>query len=174
MNEELRQVRPAIRNPFPLPSEYLFPDAANSEAKKIYEKMSTEDKIINGGKLWSMYDLMKYFHSGFMPTNNDANYIEYEIDFIQGDFTGESKTDPVMTNLVKTKLLEAFQPLSSKVESKFASEKAAILAEQTGILSKAVMTTGMRGGENDQIQMQMQLKQMQKQKQKKMQIGKII
>ena len=149
MANELRQIKAAIQNPFPLPAEYLFPGDANSSARKSYENMSQSDKIINGGKLWSMYDLMKYFHSGFMPTNNDANYIEYEIDFTQGDIAGESKTDPIMVNLVKTKLLEAFQPLSSKVESQFASDKSAILAEQTGILSKAVMSSRVGGAEFD-------------------------
>lgn len=145
MANSLRQIRAAIQNPFPLPAEYLFPDAVNAEAKKAYESMSPADKLINGGKLWSMYDLMKYYHSGFMPTNNDANYIEYEIDFTHNDLTGEAKGDPLMVNHVKTKLLESFQPLSSMVESGMSKVKMNILTDSTKILSSAV-SRPLRGG----------------------------
>ena len=170
MANNLRQIRPAIQNPFPLPAEYLFPDAINADAKKAYSNMSPADKIINGGKLWSMYDLMKYYHSGFMPTNNDANYIEYEIDFTHNDISGEAKGDPLMVNQVKTKLLESFQPLSSAVETQYAKNKTDIVTQQSGILATS-LTQQRRGGgldgnmQYDQMQPQQQQMQMQMQPQ---------
>ena len=149
MANQLRQIRSAVQNPFPLPAEYLFPDAINAEAKKTYEAMTQDQKIINGGKLWSMYDLMKYYHSGFMPTNNDANYIEYEIDFMHDDIPGEIKEDPVMVNLVKTKMNEAFQPLSSMVTTQYAKNKTDMISEQSGILASSLSRRMGGGGEFD-------------------------
>ncbi len=166
----LRQIRPAIQNPFPLPAEYLFPDAINADAKKAYSNMSLTDKLINGGKLWSMYDLMRYYHSGFMPTNNDANYIEYEIDFTHNDIAGEAKGDPLMINQVKTKLLESFQPLSSAVETQYAKNKTDIVTQQSGLLATSLTQQRRGGGYSggglyDNMEMQPQQQQMQMQPQ---------
>ena len=135
----------------PLPADYVFPDDKESQEK--YEKMSPADRLNNGGKWWSMYDLMKFFHSGFLPENGETNFIRYEIDLTAPELAASKSTDPNLPNEVNTNMLNGLNKLSSEIVSKLAEVKnqatnAAAAAATSGLGLAARIPQGPGGGGN--------------------------
>jgi hypothetical protein len=134
----------------PLPADYVFPD--DTASQEIYEKMSPADRLNNGGKWWSMYDLMKFFHSGFLPENGETNFIRYEIDLTAPELTSSKSTDPNLPNEVNSNMLNGLNKLSSEIVTKLAEVKnqatnAAAAAATSGLgLAARIPVSG--GGKN--------------------------
>lgn len=105
-----------LANLTPLPGNYLYPkDNAKAEA---YDKLpSDEAKFKEGGKWWSMYDLMKYFHSGLLPEHSDANYFNFEIDFTSPHMKVAAVTDPNMVQELNSTMTTGLQTLASNVQN---------------------------------------------------------
>ena len=133
----------------PLPADYVFPD--DTASQEIYEKMSPADRLNNGGKWWSMYDLMKFFHSGFLPENGETNFIRYEIDLTAPELTASKSTDPNLSTEVNTNMLNGLNKLSSQIVTKLAEVKnqatnAAAAAATSGLGLAARIPQGPGGG----------------------------
>ena len=133
----------------PLPADYVFPD--DTASQEIYEKMSPSDRLNNGGKWWSMYDLMKFFHSGFLPENGETNFIRYEIDLTAPELTASKSTDPNLSTEVNTNMLNGLNKLSSPIVTKLAEVKnqatnAAAAAATSGLGLAARIPQGPGGG----------------------------
>jgi len=146
-----------LTNLTPLPAEYLYPgtDDASKKSREAYEK---SDKLNNGGKWWSMYDLMRYFHSGFLPEEGDSNFIKFELDLTKPELKLASLLDPKLQQEIDAKINPLVQDFSSKIQdliSKMREEmttNVAAAAAQRGapmLMAKGGRHKRIRGGDSD-------------------------
>lgn len=122
-----------LANLTPLPGKLLYPD--DKEKASAYDNLPTDEaKFKEGGKWWSMYDLMKEFHNGILPEHSDANYFEFEIDFTSPHLKVAAVTDPNMLQEVNSTMTNGLQSLSSNIQnliSKLQMEANTALVSQT-------------------------------------------
>ena len=106
---------PKITNLTPLPGNLLYPD--NSTMADEYDKLPENVRLNErDGKHWSMYQLMKYFHSGILPEHSDSNYFEFEIDFTSPHLRIATIDDPNMVQEVHSTMTIGLQSLASKIQ----------------------------------------------------------
>ena len=67
----------SFSEPFLIPKEIL-----SDAEKKMYEDIekNNPEELKQRYKWWSMHDIMKFYHSGLIPKENDANFFPYKID----------------------------------------------------------------------------------------------
>jgi len=66
---------------------FLIPrDILSKDEQAVYDTVSEADRKLRY-KWWSMHDLMKYYHSGFIPLENDANIFAFRIDLTAPELT---------------------------------------------------------------------------------------
>ena len=132
-----------LANLTPLPGNYLYPkDNAKAEA---YDKLpSDEAKFKEGGKWWSMYDLMKYFHSGLLPEHSDANYFNFEIDFTSPHMKVAAVTDPNMVQELNSTMTTGLQTLASNVQNLISQLQVEANSAMVGLTTSALARP--RGG----------------------------
>jgi hypothetical protein len=128
----------------PLPPDYLYPNDENS--RKIYEKLTIPDQLNSGGKWWSMYDLMKYFHSGFLPEEGDSNYIRYEIDLTAPELKNAMSTDPNLKSTVDTSMMTGLTKLSGQLLGQVAKAKQMATESVAAATSSGLGLSVRRGG----------------------------
>jgi len=102
----------------PLPADYLYPASNdslypdNKKFRESYANLKTDPEKLNaGGKWWSMFELMKYWHSGILPEMADSNFINFAIDFTAPALSRNSK----LKADVDTALLSGIQNLSTNI-----------------------------------------------------------
>ena len=136
-------VEAKLANLTPLPGDYLYPkDKAKAEA---YDKLpSDEAKFKEGGKWWSMYDLMKYFHSGLLPEHSDANYFNFEIDFTSPHMKVAAVTDPNMVQELNSTMTTGLQTLASNVQNLISQLQVEANSAMVGLTTSALASK--RGG----------------------------
>ena len=91
----------SIGEPFLIPRDIL-----SNDEQTVYDSVPEADRKIRY-KWWSMHDIMKYYHSGFIPLENDANIFGFRIDLtapelLQNKFRDNglgSSLDTAMMNL---------------------------------------------------------------------------
>jgi hypothetical protein len=125
----------------PLPGEYLYPDSDDASKKRLetYNALSDADKLNRGGKWWSMFDLMKYFHSGILPEHGDTNFINFEIDFTSPELKRAESTDPTLKQEVMSSMTPGLQELSSKLLKQIADMKVAATTNVAAATSQGLM-----------------------------------
>lgn len=108
-------IEPKLAGLTPVPGKLLYPDD-NTKAD-AYDKLATdEERIKKGGKWWSMYQLMKHFHSGILPEHSDSNYFEFEIDFTSPHLRVATINDPNMVQEVNSTMMTGLQSLAGKIQ----------------------------------------------------------
>jgi len=109
----------------PLPGDYLYPgkDEESKKAREVYDALKDVEKIKNGGKWWSMYDLMKFFHSGFIPEEGDNNYITFKLDLTSPTLKWNSVINPSLLQRINTPTNTLTQKLSTDVNNLIAAMK---------------------------------------------------
>ena len=106
---------PKLSNLTPLPGNLLYPD--NSSMADEYDKLPENVRLNErDGKHWSMYQLMKHFHSGLLPEHSETNYFEFEIDFTSPHLRISSIDDPNMVQEVHSTMTNGLQSLASKIQ----------------------------------------------------------
>ncbi len=106
---------PKISNLTPLPGNLLYPD--DTKMAEEYDKLPENVRLNErDGKHWSMYQLMKFFHSGILPEHSDANYFEFEIDFTSPHLRISSIDDPNMVQELHSTMTTGLQSLASKIQ----------------------------------------------------------
>jgi hypothetical protein len=130
----------------PLPADYLYP--GDEASQKIYEKLSLAEKLNENvcGKWWSMYDLMKYFHSGFMPEEGETNYIRYEIDLTAPELRHAMSSDPNLKSSVDTSMMTGLTKLSGQLLGQVAKAKQMATESVAAATSSGLGLSVRRGG----------------------------
>jgi len=137
----------------PLPSDYLYPDndELSSKKREEYEKLPDDSaRVAKGGKWWSMFDLMKYYHSGILPEHSDTNFINFEIDFTAPELTRANFTDPNLKNEIVNSMTPGLQALSGKLtrlisDMKVSATTNVAAASTSGLLRRGFGADGPQG-----------------------------
>ncbi len=140
---------PKISNLTPLPGYLLYPD--NPTMADEYDKLPENVRLNErDGKHWSMYQLMKYFHSGMLPEHSDSNYFEFEIDFTSPHLRISSIDDPNMVQEVHSTMTIGLQSLASKIQGLIG--KLQVESSTNALkISQDALNSGRRGGKNKKI-----------------------
>ena len=137
-------VEAKLGNLTPLPGYLLYPDS--KDKAEAYDKLpSDQARFDEGGKWWSMYDLMDYFHSGIMPEHSKTNYFEFEIDFTSPHLKVSSITDPNMVQELNSTMTNGLQSLASNVQN-LISKLQVEASNKTLDISTGALLTNRRGG----------------------------
>ena len=135
-----KMIEPKLSNLTPLPGKLRYPN--DSDKAKAYDALPTDqDRLNDDGKWWSMYQIMKHFHSGIVPEHNDSNYFDFEIDFTSSHLRVAGIDDPNMVSEVNSTMTNGLQSLSSKIQSLLAqiqveAANKAMAASTAGILAR--------------------------------------
>jgi len=137
---------PKISNLTPLPGNLLYPD--DTKLAEEYDKLPENVRLNErDGKHWSMYQLMKFFHSGILPEHSDANYFEFEIDFTSPHLRISTIDDPNMVQEVHSTMTIGLQSLASKIQGLIG--KLQVEASTKALeISQNAMNRPIRGGKN--------------------------
>ena len=124
----------------PVPPDELYPKDDDSKKpdnktkREEYENMlkSSPNDVQNaeselnkkhGARWWSLHHLMKVFGSGFLPTENNATYIGYKIDFTAPEINLAKTQDPVLAAAVEQNMLPSLRELENKIDNEFNQQK---------------------------------------------------
>jgi len=137
---------PKLSNLTPLPGKLLYPK--DSDKAKAYDALPSDaDRFAQGGKWWSMYDIMKHFHSGMLPEHSDANYFEFEIDFTSPHLKVVAITDPNILQEVNSTMTIGLQNLATKVQG-LISQLQVEASQKAMEITQAALNKPRGGGKN--------------------------
>ena len=85
----------SFSEPFLIPKEIL-----SDAEKKMYEDIekNNPEELKQRYKWWSMHDIMKFYHSGLIPKENDANFFPFKIDLTAPELLQNKYRDQDLVN----------------------------------------------------------------------------
>ena len=135
----------SFSEPFLIPKEIL-----SDAEKKMYEdiEQNNPEELKQRYKWWSMHDIMKFYHSGLIPKENDANFFPYKIDLTAPELLQNKYRDQDLVN--------GFEVAMSKlkdVTSAIAKYHTEAKAQWSNTMTQSTLGASMRkGGKNTKKQ----------------------
>ena len=85
----------SFSEPFMIPKDIL-----NDEEKKLYEDIekNNPEELKQRFKWWSLHDIMKYYHNGIIPKENEANIFAFKIDLTAPELLQNKYRDQDLVN----------------------------------------------------------------------------
>jgi hypothetical protein len=131
----------SFSEPFLIPKEIL-----SDAEKKMYEdiEQNNPEELKQRYKWWSMHDIMKFYHSGLIPKENDANFFPFKIDLTAPELLQNKYRDQDLVN--------GFEVAMSKlkdVTSAIAKYHTEAKAQWSNTMTQSTLGASMRkGGKN--------------------------
>jgi len=128
----------SFSEPFLIPKEIL-----SDAEKKMYEdiEQNNPEELKQRYKWWSMHDIMKFYHSGLIPKENDANFFPYKIDLTAPELLQNKYRDQDLVN--------GFEVAMSKlkdVTSAIAKYHTEAKAQWSNTMTQSTLGASMRKG----------------------------
>jgi hypothetical protein len=130
----------SFSEPFLIPKEIL-----SDAEKKMYEDIekNNPEELKQRYKWWSMHDIMKFYHSGLIPKENDANFFPFKIDLTAPELLQNKYRDQDLVN--------GFEVAMSKlkdVTSAIAKYHTEAKAQWSNTMTQSTLGASMRKGGN--------------------------
>ena len=134
----------AITTPMLIPKDIL-----SSEEQKVYEQFKDQPaELEKRFKWWSMHDLMKYFHSGLMTKENDANMFSFQIDLTGPELDANSLRNPQLLTNLNTAMAN-LSKITNEISTDFNEAQSANAAQSTQLVLNA--TARKNGGKKKNL-----------------------
>jgi len=121
---------------FPIPKEILSKDE-----QVIYDSVPEAERPMRY-KWWSMHDILKYFKSGFLPLENDANFFKFKIDLTNPELEENKFRDPAVNDNLN-RSMSNLATVTTAISQKFIEAQAAAAKAN---LETALSNNRPRGG----------------------------
>ena len=140
--------QPKLTGLVPLPPEFLFPgkDDASKAALAKYAALPPDQRLLNGGKWWSMFDLMKQFYGGIMPEHGETNFIQYAIDLTNPDVKYNEIADPMLVAEINMSMIPTFQQVNTDINAIIGEMKTKAAADALKVVTDANTSNRKSGG----------------------------
>jgi hypothetical protein len=123
---------------------FLIPKNILSEAEqKVYEKIEKDrpEELKLRYKWWSLHDIMKYYHSGLIPIENEANFFSFKIDLTAPELLQNKYRDKDLVNGLDNAMSQ-LKEVTSAIAKYYIDAK----AKWTTITSESMLNASMRRG----------------------------
>jgi len=121
-------------------------DILSEGEQKVYDQFKdNKPELAKRFTWWSMHDLMKYFHSGLMTKENDANMFSFSIDLTSPELAANSARNPQLLSGLNT-AMNNLSKITNEISNDFNDAK----AENAKQLNETVLSATQRrgGGKN--------------------------
>ena len=98
----------------PIPKECLKDQPALLAEYESLEKDPAA--LLAKFKWWSLHDLMTIYHDGLMPKENNANYLNFSVDFSSDELERAKLTDPTLGVNIDRALTPGLQKITTAVQ----------------------------------------------------------
>ena len=132
--------------PQPISTPMLIPkDILSEQEQKLYEQFKgNAPELEKRFKWWSMHDLMKYFHSGLMTKENDANMFSFQIDLTAPELEANAARNPQLLSSLNTAMSNL-----SVITNEISADFSALQSETSNKLTQTVLdATSRKSGGN--------------------------
>ena len=131
----------------PITTPMLIPRDILSEAEqKVYDQFKdNKAELEKRFTWWSMHDLMKYFHSGLMTKENDANMFSFSIDLTMSELRANSTRNPQLLTGLNT-AMGNLNKITTEISTVFNDAKAENAKQMNETVLNATLPRSQRGG----------------------------
>lgn len=133
----------------PITTPMLIPRDILSEAEqKVYDQFKdNKPELAKRFTWWSMHDLMKYYHSGLMTKENDANMFSFSIDLTSSEMAANSARNPQLLSGLNT-AMGNLNKITNEISNDFNDAKAENAKQLNETVMNATLPRSQRGGKN--------------------------
>ena len=121
-----------------IPREILSKDE-----QTVYDSLTPAERDIQY-KWWSMHDILKYYHSGFITLENDANFFNFKIDLTKAELADMKYRDPQLVAGLNQSM-DNLADVTTAIANRFIAEKAKFAQQQQDSTMRA-LTPRQQGG----------------------------
>jgi len=129
----------SIGEPFLIPRDILSKDE-----QIVFDMVPEAERKIRY-KWWSMHDIMKYYHSGFIPLENDANIFAFRIDLTAPELTQNKYRDNGLGSSLDSAMMN-LNNVTNAIAQVFTDTKSKLITQQQETTMNATMRRGGRKG----------------------------
>ena len=119
-------------------------DILSKDEQTIYDSLTPAERDIQY-KWWSMHDILKYYHSGFITLENDANFFNFKIDFTKAELADMKYRDPQLVAGVNQSM-DNLNDVTTAIANRFIQEKAKFAQQQQDTTMRALTPMRQQGG----------------------------
>ena len=121
----------------PIPKECLKDQPALLAEYESLEKDPVA--LLAKFKWWSLHDLMTIYHDGLMPKENNANYLNFSVDFSSDELERAKLTDPTLGVNIDRALTPGLQKITTAVQQEMMN----IQKSDANTLNRNALSRGM-------------------------------
>jgi hypothetical protein len=141
----------SIGEPFLIPRDILSKDE-----QIVFDMVPEAERKIRY-KWWSMHDIMKYYHSGFIPLENDANIFAFRIDLTAPELIQNKYRDNGLGSSLESAMMN-LNNVTNAIAQVFTDTKNKLITQQQETTMNATMRRGgkkgsrkIKGGDSFQV-----------------------
>ena len=124
-----------IGEPFLIPRDILSKDE-----QVVYDSVPEADRKIRY-KWWSMHDIMSYYHSGFIPLENNANIFAFRIDLTSPELLQNKYRDNGLGTGLETAMMN-LNDVTNAIAQTITSTREKLITQQQETTLNATMRRG--------------------------------
>jgi hypothetical protein len=129
----------SIGEPFLIPRDILSKDE-----QAVYDMVPEADRKIRY-KWWSMHDIMKYYHTGLLTLENDANIFAFRIDLTAPELAQNKFRDNGLSTGLETAML-SLNDVTNAIPQVITSTREKLITQQQETTMNATMRRGGKKG----------------------------
>jgi hypothetical protein len=127
-----------IGEPFLIPRDILSKDE-----QVVYDSVPEADRKIRY-KWWSMHDIMSYYHSGFIPLENNANIFAFRIDLTSPELLQNKYRDNGLGTGLETAMMN-LNDVTNAIAQTITSTREKLITQQQETTLNATIRRGGKG-----------------------------
>lgn len=129
----------SIGEPFLIPRDILSKDE-----QTVYDMVPEADRKIRY-KWWSMHDIMKYYHTGLLTLENDANIFAFRIDLTAPELTQNKYRDNGLGTGLETAMMN-LNNVTNSIAQVISATREKLITQQQETTMNATMRRGGKKG----------------------------
>lgn len=119
-------------------------DILSKDEQAIFDSLTQPERDIQY-KWWSMHDILKYYHSGFITLENDANFFNFKIDLTKAELADMKYRDPQLVAGINQSM-DNLNDVTTAIANRFIQEKAKFAQQQQDSTMRALTPNRQQGG----------------------------
>lgn len=123
---------------------FLIPrDILSKDEQVVYDSVPEADRKLRY-KWWSMHDIMSYYHSGFIPLENNANIFAFRIDLTSPELIQNKYRDTGLGTGLETAMMN-LNDVTNAIAQTITSTREKLITQQQETTLNATMRRGGKG-----------------------------
>ena len=123
---------------------FLIPrDILSKDEQVVYDSVPEADRKLRY-KWWSMHDIMSYYHSGFIPLENNANIFAFRIDLTSPELIQNKYRDTGLGTGLETAMMN-LNDVTNAIAQTITSTREKLIMQQQETTLNATMRRGGKG-----------------------------